>query len=249
MIESKNNPPWFEEWFDTELYPQVYRHRSDKEAHSTIDMFMNSVPLAPGAKVLDLCCGSGRHARALHNAGFDVTGIDLSGTLLDIARRESEADGPDYFRRDMRDTYPGAPYDCVTNFFTSFGYFDDEEDDIVVLRRVVEALRKPGGCFFFDYLNAEFTRSNLIPSETKTFEDMTVVLERSVDHKFVYKTITIAEGGRENRFVERVRLYDLGDFERMFYNAGLSIRNIFGSYDGGAYSQYAPRLIIVAHVE
>ncbi|MBI3271589.1 MAG: class I SAM-dependent methyltransferase [Planctomycetes bacterium] len=43
--------------------------------------------LAPGARVLDLCCGHGRHALELARRGYDVTGIDLSAPALELARK------------------------------------------------------------------------------------------------------------------------------------------------------------------
>jgi len=45
--------------------------------------------LKKGDKVLDVGCGSGLKSKYLYSKGFDVTGIDLSDKLIDIARRES----------------------------------------------------------------------------------------------------------------------------------------------------------------
>jgi ubiquinone/menaquinone biosynthesis C-methylase UbiE len=45
--------------------------------------------LAPGERVLDLACGQGAVAKALHKAGSQVTGVDLSASLIEMARKRS----------------------------------------------------------------------------------------------------------------------------------------------------------------
>ena len=79
--------------------------------------------LSQGAKLLDLCCGMGRHSMALMEAGYEVTGVDLSEVLL----RESMRNDPDnlvkWLKADMREIPLEGGYDAVVNLFTSFGYF------------------------------------------------------------------------------------------------------------------------------
>lgn len=243
---SSGSADWFEEWFNSDYYTRVYRHRNQSEASNVVDLLVRTVPLETGARILDLCCGSGRHSQALARRGFSVTGIDLSTTLLGMAREET-ADANVRFRQcDMRDPYPDAPYDCVANFFTSFGYFDSDSDNFAVLERVHEALA-PGGYFFFDYLNAHHIRKALVPHDSKQIDNLLVVQRRELDDRFVNKTISITDAhDRQHSFTERVRLYDRDDFERMFARAGLAIRHLFGTYTGEPFAVSSPRLIIVA---
>ncbi len=236
---------WYADWFNSAYYTTVYQHRSTKEASGVVELLMRSVPLSPGSRVLDLCCGSGRHSQALAERGLSVVGIDLSPTLLEIARSEVESQVA-FHRCDMREPYPDAPYDCVANFFTSYGYFEKDADNFAVLQRVREAL-VPGGYFFFDYLNAEQTRKALVPHDSRRIDDLTIEQKREITDQFVTKTIRITDA-RSNSYVftEQVRLYSINDFERMFRKAGLVIRHVYGSYTGEKYSSSSPRLIIVA---
>src|SRR5262250_202357 len=82
------------------------------------------LPRPPYTTVLDVCCGQGRHARALARRGYRVTGIDLNVAALEAARRES-GDQVIYLHRDMRelDTLPEA-FDAAVCLWQSFGYFD-----------------------------------------------------------------------------------------------------------------------------
>ena len=238
---------WFAEWFDNPLYTALYSHRSDEEAVRAVELLTRSVALPKGARVLDLCCGGGRHTKALIDAGFDVVGIDLSETLLSLAREETRGLPVELHHADMREAPLGAPYDCIANFFTSFGYFDDPGDDVLVLRRVKEAL-KPDGYFFLDFFNAAYLQQHLVESDTLEFDDFSITQKRSIEEGFVVKSITVRSASpfeQERTFTERVRLYEKSDFERMFREVQLSIRAVFGDYSGAEWTLDAPRCIIL----
>ena len=83
-----------------------------------------------GGELLDVPCGFGRHALALAEAGFRVTGVDRSPTLLDEARRRvGDARLPKLVRADYRDLpFPDDSFDAALNLFSSLGYLGDEED-------------------------------------------------------------------------------------------------------------------------
>lgn len=64
-------------------------------------------------QVVDLCCGTGRQAVFLHEAGMEVTGVDLSGPMLEVARRKSPQSIP-YIEADAAQTgLPAAGYDAA----------------------------------------------------------------------------------------------------------------------------------------
>ena len=109
---------WYEAAFRKE-YLDLYRHRSDEAAESEAAFAIRALGLPAGATVLDVACGSGRHARAFKAAGFEVVGVDLSPDLLD------EAEGVARLRADMRALPFRGGFDAATSFFTSFGYFDE----------------------------------------------------------------------------------------------------------------------------
>lgn len=245
--QSPDKQSWFEEWFNSNYYTQVYNHRSQSEAHGVIDLLLQLVPLAEESTVLDLCCGNGRHSHALAERGVSVVGLDISSTLLDIAKRTCST--VRFYQGDMRQPYPHAPFDCIANFFTSFGYFNDDNDNLLVLQRVREAL-KPDGVFFFDYLNVPHLQRTLVAQDSKVVENLNVRQTRHLDERFVVKTIDIRDdNGAQHTFTERVRLFTLHDFERMFAKAGLRINALYGSYTGQAYTESSPRLILLATAE
>ncbi len=77
-------------------------------------------------------------------------------------------------------------------------------------------------------------------------EDAARVVDRRIsdDGRFVIKQIQPI--GEERRFLERVRLYGPGELQDMLGRAGLTSRQVFGDYAGGALAESSPRAIFVA---
>ena len=58
-----------------------------------VEFLLEELRLAPGARILDVGCGTGRHAIPLAQRGYAVTGLDLSSEMLARASRASQAAG------------------------------------------------------------------------------------------------------------------------------------------------------------
>ncbi len=238
---------WFDDWFESPWYLELYSHRTDEEAAKAIELFRTKIHLPDSSKVLDLCCGTGRHARSLAECGYDVTGIDYSHYFIDKATRENTLANLRFFHCDMRDEYPGTPYDAVVNFFTSFGYFEEDDENLLALQQVYAALR-PGGWLMFDYLNEAKVRRYLVPRSEKILLDATITEERRIEGKFVIKNIHIAQQFKPTiQYEERVKLYNLDDFQRLFSAANLEICEWYGTYSAAPFDvENSPRIIIIA---
>ncbi|RYG66614.1 class I SAM-dependent methyltransferase, partial [bacterium] len=66
-----------------------------------------------GASVLDVGCGTGRHARELAGRGYKVTGIDLAPAMIDVAQRLGEGSGAEFLVGDARDFDLGRTFDAA----------------------------------------------------------------------------------------------------------------------------------------
>ena len=110
-------------------------------------------PLPHFTRVLDVCCGMGRHARALAAAGYVVTGVERDTVAVTIARERGG--GPVYIQADVRDYRPeAASFSAAFIMSQSFGYFDPETNRDL-LARLRDALR-PGGRLLLDLWNPDF---------------------------------------------------------------------------------------------
>src|SRR5262245_25359483 len=111
------------------------------------------VPLPNFCKVLDVCCGMGRHARALSARGYSVIGVERDADVIAMARTLGA--GPTYENVDIRDYRPEpGGFDVAIIMSQSFGYFDAAKN-LNVLRQLATGLRE-GGRVILDLWNADF---------------------------------------------------------------------------------------------
>jgi SAM-dependent methyltransferase len=234
---------WFEEWFGEE-YLRLYPHRDDADAERAVGLICRSVGLEPGWRVLDVACGAGRHARAFVAAGARCFGLDLSATLLRLARQVTDAP---LIRADMR-WLPIRPasMDLTVNLFTSFGYFERDAEHTAALEEMVSTVR-PGGWFVIDFLNPAAVRRQLVPEETLELPGRTVQVSRSVspDGRYVCKSIRATKG---RHYMERVRLFEPDQMSAMLKRAGVKVQLAFGDYDASPLTPDAARTILLGQV-
>ena len=135
---------WFTSFFDAAYVAQLREEKPPAQTRREVDFLLRALRPAPGARILDVPCGYGRHAAALAGRGFQVVGVDLSRAMIAEARRRF-AGRPrlTFVRGDMRRITFDREFDAVVNLYTSFGYFTPAQNQ-AVLRRLARALR-PGG--------------------------------------------------------------------------------------------------------
>jgi SAM-dependent methyltransferase len=109
--------------------------------------------LAPAAHVLDLCCGPGRHAGPLTDAGYRVTGLDRdANALVDATRSAPRAS---FVRADMRRTaLASSSVDAVICMWQSFGHFDADGNRAVLAE--LHRVTAPNGTLILDLYNRDF---------------------------------------------------------------------------------------------
>lgn len=147
-------------WFE-------FFHAGISEARTNEEVIFISrcAPLPDFRKVVDVCCGMGRHARALSKLGYSVTGIDRNAVAISKAR---ELDGgPNFVHADIRNynLEPDA-FDVAIVMSQSFGYFDPATNRDL-LGRLTTSVRK-GGRIILDLWNPEFFAAHQGERELQT---------------------------------------------------------------------------------
>jgi SAM-dependent methyltransferase len=238
---------WFETWFDSPYYHQLYFQHDKKEASDFIDLLINHIQPAPNSKMLDVACGLGRHSKLLANKGFDVTGIDLSPNSINAAL-QFEADNLHFFQHDMRLPFYINYFDVVFNFFTSFGYFRTLRENENAIRTMVQAM-KPSGTVVIDYLNVHYAEDHFKHTFDKQVEDVNFHITKWMDEDFFYKKIEVEDEKlpEPQVFTEKVAKFSLGDFTDMLAYQDMQIKEVFGDYKLGKYHvKNSPRMVIIA---
>jgi SAM-dependent methyltransferase len=239
---------WYQTWFADAWYMELYEHRDATEAREAVDLFTSITGLIPmDGAILDLACGTGRHAFQLAQHGFTVIAADLSPTLLSVARRKNAAHVSRLrlVRADMRRLPFTTAFAAVVQLFTAFGYFHDHESNSRVIRDVAGVLH-PGGWYMLDFLNPAHVRRNLVPDSILVIDGIEVAQHRSITGDRVEKRIEVRIPDAPRIFQESVRLYTPTEIFAMMHSAGLRIEHHAGDYDGSAWHDNASRSIVFA---
>lgn len=248
---------WYKTFYD-EHYLKEYaggltNERTQREVdfiNSTLNLPQAAPGTTGGARVLDLCCGHGRHTVELAAAGYSMVGQDLSATFLDLAKDAAAARDLQiqFVHSDMREIPFEGEFDAVINMFTAFGYFDDTENQ-KVLNAVARAL-KPGGKFLIDLLNTLWIIRNFLPQSWDELSDGTVALTKR-DYNLLTGNIEelrtyIAPGGSKREVCLIWRSYIYPELAKMLNCAGLAPIQVFGNFDGSEFAWDSNRMIVLA---
>ena len=248
---------WYETFYDEHYLKEYAGGLTNERTQREVDFINNTLNLpkaAPGAtggaRILDLCCGHGRHTVELAATGYSMVGQDLSASFLDLAKDAAAARDLQiqFVHSDMREIPFEGEFDAVINMFTAFGYFDDAENQ-KVLDAVARAL-KPGGKFLIDLLNTLRIIRNFLPQSWDELSDDTVALTQR-DYNLLtgnieeLRTYIDPDGSkREVRLIWRSYFYT--ELTKMLNRAGLVPIQVFGDYDGSEYTWDSRRMIVLA---
>ena len=136
------------------FYDNSFRDRFSELMVHLVSSALEELVLTPPARVLDLGCGTGLFALGLHARGYQLTGLDTSERMLDIARRRIERDEVDIelLQGDMRAFEVDQRFDAAVATGDMINHLLEEQDLADCLGCVHDAI-SPGGAFVFDVNN------------------------------------------------------------------------------------------------
>jgi len=174
--------------------------------------------------ILDVCCGTGTMCEMLHQEGFEMTGIDLSPHMIEVARQKAARKGYPirYETMDACTFELGRTFGAALSFFDSLNNILDPERFLQALRRV-HAHLEPGGAFVFDLNTAYafeqrlFDQRNLRPSARLRYD---WVGDYDPQTRVITVHMTFWKDGEEFREVHRQRAYTDDEVRSMLEEAG-----------------------------
>lgn len=244
-------------WYDDDDFWETlegffFQHfRTPEITVAEVDKIDDLLGPPPGAAVLDLACGTGRHALEFARRGFRVTGVDRTVRYLETARRGARDEGLDveFVQADMRRVTGHGEFDIVLSLFSSLGYFEDADDDLRVLRNAHRSL-KPGGRFLLELMGKEVLARDFRPRGwyRRTNAPEYLLEERSIRDGWGWienHWIVIRATGPK-AFTFRMRLYSGAELDTALRAAGFADVRLHGGFEGIPYDHTATRLVAVA---
>jgi SAM-dependent methyltransferase len=228
----------------------LFDQRSLEAAPQEVDALLSLLGIEPGAEVLDLCCGVGRHSLELARRDYRVTGVDRTAAFLRTARQRAAAEAlsVEWVQADMREFVRPGAFDAAINLFTSFGYFENQDEDRRVADNLFRSLR-PGGMLVIEMMGKEVLARIFLPRDWQELADGTLfLLERAVDPDWTWmenRWILIRDGQRLEYAVGH-RLYDGAGLRALLLDVGFESVALHGGLDGAPYDTSAQRLVAVA---
>jgi SAM-dependent methyltransferase len=243
--------PWHDQdtFWDT-VEPILFAQQRLSDAPLEVEKIISLLRLQQGMKVLDLCCGVGRHSIELARHGFSVTGIDRTQIFLDKASKFAANEGleAEFVREDMRAFYRPEAFNAVVNLFTSFGYFEDQEEDRQVVKNVYCSL-KAGGVFLIDMMGKEVLARIYQERDWHEEDGILILEERKITKNWSWmenRWIMLKDNNRVELNLSH-RIYSAVELNSLLTDCGFAHTNIYGDLGGRAYDHAAKRLVMVAY--
>lgn len=238
---------WYADFF-TELPNEFWRRVVPPEATAAEVAFIEEqLALAPGSRVLDVPCGSGRHALALAARGHHVTGVDISAEALAYARARAGGLPAEFHLAEMRDLPPGA-VDAVIHMGNSAGYLD-----LAGTRAFLVALAarvRPGGGLVVDYAAAAESVLPAHSGEERVMEAGDIrVAARSEYDLARSRLVSRYRFTRGDEVADRVALHHVrtaGHLRELVEEAGFTGVELFGDTAGAPFRLGDGRLLLTA---
>lgn len=234
------------------------------------DMFMDNIPYEEWASyvisllreegiddglVLDLGCGTGSLTEILAREGYDMTGIDLSPDMLQIAMEKRMESGRDilYLNQDMREFELYGTVRAIISICDSMNYLL-EKADLVQTLRLANNYLDPGGVFIFD-LNTEHKYRDILGQCTiaEDREESSFIWDNNFDEETGINEYNLSLFIQEEEDLYRKyqethyqKAYSLDEVRAAVEEAGMELAAVYDAFTRNAPSEDSERVYVIA---
>ena len=229
---------WFEDI--AEFLGRAYlRYSFTRGTEQEVGFLVDTLDLEPGARLLDVGCGPGRHALAFAARGIDVVGVDISDAFITLAATDAPPNAR-FTVGDARDLAYDGEFDAVVSLCQgAFGLPAAPGDDEAVLDGMARALR-PGGRLAMSAFSAYFAVRHLEKGER--FD-----AGAGVNHE---RTVVRNEQGDEREVDLWTACFTPRELRLLVERTGLRIESLWsvspGSYRATPPSAEEPEFVVIA---
>ena len=230
-------------------YEKVYEI-CEEVTHAEVSFLITETSLPPQSMVLDLGCGTGRHAIRLAELGYNVTGLDISPEFLRVAAEKSHQVGLsiNWIQQDMRKIPFDNSFDLIFIMFGAWGFFEEDGENYAVFERIHQVLRA-GGHFVLDFFNRDWILNHFQPFYWEKREIGYFLEKRSFDYtheRLNTQSIVIKEDGSELEWETSTRAFTLREISDMLQQAGFNLVGVYGDLERQSSDLDTPRLLFHA---
>jgi SAM-dependent methyltransferase len=218
-----------------------------------------------GSPILELGCGTGRVLLPLARQGYQITGVDLSLPMLEVARgkvaAEDLSERVTFSQQDMRELELGDRFNLAFAAINSFMHLLNTDDQLAALARIRHHLN-PGGLLILDLFNPDLSRlleargqvglaKVMTDPDTghrlmRFHSDKVDLGEQTIHVTFVVDELDSEGNVQRTLFPFSIRYLFRFELELLLRHAGFEIEAIYGTYDLDEFSGDSPKMIAVA---
>jgi SAM-dependent methyltransferase len=220
-----------------------------------------------GSPILELACGTGRVLLPLARQGYDVTGVDVSPAMLDVARRKVAAEEPTLrgrvtlVQQDMRELALDRRFHLAVVAVNSFMHMLTPGDQVAALG-AIRAHLEPDGLLLLDLFNPDLGRlldmhgqvlMDRVFENPETGRRAVKFSSQRVDlgQQVITVTFMVDEIDAEGRpwrtlFPFRIRYLFRSELEHLLWRAGYALEAVYGSYELDEWNGESDKMITLA---
>ncbi len=218
-----------------------------------------------GSPILELACGTGRALLPLARQGYQITGVDVSPAMIQIAQNKLVSEGlekrANLVEQDIRHLALDRRFNLAFIVLNSFTHLSTTDDQLATLAGIRHHLN-PGGLLLIDLFNPDIGRllefhGQLVLEKTMRdpasghriikFRSQTVDLGQQIIHMtYVIDDVDAQGYVQRTIFPFSMRYFFRGEVELLLRHAGFEIEALYGSYDLDEFSDESDKIIAVA---
>lgn len=252
---TRTDQQWWTMFFD-ESYGEWGLAGIDEDITTRSVAFLwDRLGLGRASRVFDQCCGIGRISIPLAARGAEVVGVDITEAYITAARsqakRHNVMDQCEFYCADGFQFVSPRPCDAAINWFTSFGYGEDDEQNVLMLRCVFDSLAG-GGLLALDLQNIprimrDFQHSIVQQPEVGS---VALVIQRNTPDfragMMCSEWLIVDQDGKKRSREIKTRMFMPHEVVRMLARVGFVDMELYGSTEGESFSLDSRRCIVIA---